>query len=77
MAVADAWLWLEGGDPPEVARWLSAWYGKEALGAVTWLAVHPGRLVDRERIRAEVTEAMAGPGGVWAWNGWARGPMPS
>lgn len=78
IALADAWLWLEGGDPSAVAEWLAPWCGKDdAAGLVGLLALNPGRLVERERIRGEVADELKGrAGSVFDWEGWRRGPAP-
>ncbi|MCL6562092.1 MAG: hypothetical protein K6U87_03695 [Firmicutes bacterium] len=48
MALADAWLWLEGGEPEEVAKWLSQVCGPEvAYPAVAAMKCEPGRWVRR------------------------------
>lgn len=48
MALADAWLWLEGGEPEEVARWLSQVCGQDvAYPAVAAMKCEPGRWVRR------------------------------
>ncbi len=59
MATADAWLWLEGGDPSEVYPWLARFMTKgESLALIPWMKSHPGYYVMSHRV-FEVLSATA------------------
>lgn len=49
LALADAWLWLESGDPEEVTRWLTPVCSRHyALAWIPRLKVNPGRILAGE-----------------------------
>ncbi|MCY0900212.1 MAG: hypothetical protein OWU33_15050 [Firmicutes bacterium] len=71
LAVADAWLWLEGEDPLLVFRWLQRFMSKEAARRwIPWLKCHPGYYVMADRVGALLTDEErtdAGDAGMWRW----------
>ncbi len=77
MAVADAWLWLEAGDPHSVREWMSRFMPKtEATAVVPWMKAHPGYYVMAHR----VFEVLAETGPSHDWTHWlfSHGPrVPS
>ncbi|CAB1130008.1 protein of unknown function [Candidatus Hydrogenisulfobacillus filiaventi] len=64
-AAADAWLWLDGGDPEAVAAWLAQAGGHpHPEAAVVTLSLEPGRALARWQAREEGCRLAPG---VWAW----------
>lgn len=50
LAVVDAWLWLEAGDPPEALNWLARFVPRsEAVSVIPWIKSHPGYYVTAYR----------------------------
>jgi len=61
LAVADAWLWLEGGDPDEVLKFLERWVSTgSAQFWVVYLKTHPGEMIMTWRACRYWTEAHQG-----------------
>lgn len=74
MAVADAWLWLEGGDPALALPWLSRFLPKhEALAVIPWMKGQPGYYVMSHR----VFEVLSSPPSGQGWDHWVltQGPI--
>ncbi len=71
LAVADAWLWLESGEPERVARWLERFVSyRDAWSLVPYLKCNPGRalvsLENYERWKSTTDDS---------WVGWTWGPI--
>lgn len=74
LAVADAWLWLEGGAPAQVASWLKRYVGDpRALKAVAWMKTHPGYYVMADRVLGERRQAAGLVG--WDHDLFVSGPI--
>ncbi len=74
LAVADAWLWLEGEDPLLVFRWLARFMSREAARHwIPWLKCHPGYYVMVDRVGALLTDE--GRTGTRDADLWPRGPI--
>ncbi|POB10010.1 hypothetical protein [Sulfobacillus sp. hq2] len=74
LAVADAWLWLEGADPDQVATWLGQWF--KPADAWRW-ALSLSSDVSRKVAAAELDEEHGGQvaSSGWEWDGWDDGPI--
>lgn len=72
IAIADAWLWLESGDPEEVARWLEGFMpGRDAWSVVPYLKHNPGRAL----VSVENYERWRDGSDQNPWWGWDWGPI--
>lgn len=61
MAVADAWLWLEAGDPREVLAWMGKFLSQdEGVAVIPWMKCHPGYYVMSDRVW-EVLDSLPDP----------------
>jgi hypothetical protein len=75
LALADAWLWLENGEPDLVLSWLKAYVGEDqGRWLIARMQVYPGYWLERERVRQRVQEEMAQIADVREWPGWQKGP---
>ncbi len=55
LAMVDAWLWLEAGDPADALSWLSRFVpNTEAMDAIPWMKSHPGYYALAYRVREEL-----------------------
>lgn len=71
VANADAWLWLESGEPDEVARWLEGFMPhRDAWSVVPYLKHNPGRALVGFENYARWQEFHDDP-----WWGWQWGPI--
>lgn len=76
LAVADAWLWLEAGDPDEVFRWMLPWSSKGAAARqIGRMQIYPGYWLARECLRQRILQPLADADSPQEWPGWARGPV--
>lgn len=77
MAVADAWLWLEAGEPHTVLEWMSRFMPKaEATAVIPWMKAHPGYYVMTHRVFEVLVET--GPSRDWDHWVFSHGPrVPS
>jgi hypothetical protein len=72
LALADAWLWLEGGRSDDVLAFLTPWVGKAAaLGWIPYLKMNPGRFVLSDRV-SSVLRLQSAHSGVTVWQ---QGPL--
>ncbi len=77
LAVVDAWLWLEAGDPREALNWLCRFVPKDdALATIPWMKSHPGYYVMAYRVSEVLSQA--GPAPDWSHWAFQHGPtMPT
>ncbi len=76
LAIADAWIWLEGAEPKAVIDWLHPWI-QAPFTAATWvhrMQLYPGYFVQRDNVKRRLESEMA-LGDALAWPGWMRGPV--
>lgn len=70
-AIADAWLWLESGEPDEVARWLEGFMPRrDAWSVVPYLKHNPGRALVSFENYERWQDFKDDP-----WWGWHWGPI--
>lgn len=70
-AIADAWLWLESGEPDEVARWLEGFMPRrDAWSVVPYLKHNPGRALVSFENYQRWRDFKDDP-----WWGWHWGPI--
>jgi hypothetical protein len=73
LAVADAWLWLEGGNPEAVAIWLSRFLPKAAAQTVIpWMKSHPGYYVQAHRVYESLSHDTGAAFSAWPF---VHGPV--
>lgn len=76
LALADAWLWLENGEPDVVARWLEGFVspGANAWAWVPYLKANPGRALTSMQNYYELMSVHE-PLLTTPWSGWQWGPV--
>lgn len=75
LALADAWLWLESGEPDQVACWLARYLPQEyAYRLVPRLKIAPGRFVSIQMF-VDLYHQLGGPS-EFTDTRWEEGPFP-
>ncbi|PSR32727.1 MAG: hypothetical protein C7B46_13295 [Sulfobacillus benefaciens] len=74
LAIADAWLWGEGGRGSEVLSWLARYVGPmEALRLIPWMKENPGYYVLSLMVYEVMSKAEQKPN--WQHPFWLDGPI--
>lgn len=74
LAGADAWLWLEAGDPVDVLGWLSRFLSREeSIAVLPWMKTHPGYYV----MSIRVWEVLQRESPARDWTHWVFGAGPA
>ena len=76
LAYADAWLWIEGGDPDEVVAWLKLFLSPATAAAwIPVLKANPGRaLMVADAYRVMANDCLPDLK-TTNWTGWQWGPI--